>query len=77
MFPPRASKDVLTGTALSPTAIYDTKTGAVSLQFSTGGSIVWGSGIVWGSNTLQSNGIVWGSACDANETDSLSLNGEN
>ena len=65
--------DLATGVALSPTAVYDPVTGAVSIVNTTsvvwGGtsvvwgatSVVWGNSVVWGSNTILSNSVVWGS----------------
>ncbi len=56
------NQDVLTGTALSPTAIYDPTTKTVSLTSTPWGtSILWGDSIVWGDSVfVQGGSILWG-----------------
>jgi serine protease AprX len=65
--------DLATGVALSPTAVYNSSTGTVSLintnsvvwgsQSVVWGatSVVWGNSVVWGANTIQGTSVVWGS----------------
>lgn len=65
--------DLATGVALSPTAVYNSANGTVSLvntnsvvwgsQSVVWGStsVVWGNSVVWGANTILSNSVVWGS----------------
>ncbi|MFZ3210712.1 MAG: S8 family peptidase [Terriglobales bacterium] len=59
------------GAALSPTAVYNSKTGAVSLSQTTvsgvsvlwGTSVLWGSSVVWGTNVFVSgSSVLWGSS---------------
>jgi serine protease AprX len=66
--------DVASGMALSPTAVFNSKTGVVTIKNTSatgfGGtsvvwgstSVVWGNSVVWGANTIVSNSVVWGSA---------------
>jgi len=65
--------DLATGVALSPTAVYNSSNGTVSLINTNSvvwgstsvvwgaTSVVWGNSVVWGANTIQSNSVVWGS----------------
>jgi serine protease AprX len=46
------------GAALSPTAVYNSSTGTVTL--SNGNTIVPASAVVWGSSILWGAGVVWG-----------------
>jgi serine protease AprX len=70
-----ASSDLATGSALSPTAVYDSTQNAVYLVTDAGStwgtSIVWGSSIVWGTNVfVNGTSIVWGdSVCWGTSTD--------
>jgi serine protease AprX len=53
-----------TGSARSPSAVYNSSTNTVSLVLGTnivwGSNIVWGTNIVWGSNIVWGTNIVWG-----------------
>jgi serine protease AprX len=59
-----ASNDVANGLALSPTAVYNSSTGTVSLVNTSLGttSVLWGSSIIWGTSVLWGNSIIWGSS---------------
>jgi serine protease AprX len=46
------------GAALSPTAVYNSQSGAVSLVY--GNSTVAGSSVVWGTTGLWATSVVWG-----------------
>lgn len=69
------------GSALSPTAVYNAQTGAVSLMYGNstvapisvvwGSSVVWGPSVVWGSSVVNGISVVWGSSLPWN-TNSLS-----
>ncbi|SRR5579871_870698 len=65
--------DLATGVALSPTASYNSLTGAVTIGNTAlsviwggksvvwgGTSVLWGNSVVWGGNALQANSVVWG-----------------
>jgi serine protease AprX len=64
--------DVTSGSAVSPTAVYNPSTGQATLSTSGpasygtsitwGSSIVWGNSIVWGSNSILNDTIIWGSS---------------
>jgi serine protease AprX len=59
--------DVASGTALSPTASYDSTTGNTSVVIAPGSvwqnAIIWGTGIVWGSNLIvNGTALIWGTA---------------
>jgi len=70
------STDVANGLALSPTAVYNSKTGTISIVNTTlgtgsalygtsvvwGNSVLWGTSVVWGNCTLLANSVVWGSS---------------
>ncbi len=47
-----------TASALSPSAVYNPLTGAVSIV--NGSSVVWGTSVVWGSSVVWGNSVVWG-----------------
>ena len=70
-----ASSDLATGSALSPTAVYDTTQNAVYLVTDAGStwgtSIVWGDSVVWGTSVfVNGTSIVWGdSVCWGTSTD--------
>jgi serine protease AprX len=53
-----ASTDVANGGAASPTAVYDSTSGQVTLVNST--SVTYGNVIIWGNTSLWANSIVWG-----------------
>jgi serine protease AprX len=65
--------DLAAGVALSPTAVYNSSNGTVSLMNTTSvvwgstsvvwgaTSVVWGNSVVWGANTIQGTSVVWGS----------------
>ena len=65
--------DLATGIALSPTAVYNSSNGTVSLINTNSvvwgsqsvvwgaSSVVWGNSVVWGANTIQGTSVVWGS----------------
>ena len=65
--------DVASGVALSPTAVYNSSNGTVSLINTNSvvwgstsvvwgaTSVVWGNSVVWGANTIQGTSVVWGS----------------
>jgi serine protease AprX len=56
------STDLATGLALSPTAVFNSSNGTVSIVNTTPDSVFSGSSIVWGANsTLFGTSIVWGS----------------
>jgi serine protease AprX len=46
------------GSAVSPSAVYNSSTGTVSLV--NGSSVVWGTSVVWGSSVVWGNSVVWG-----------------
>jgi serine protease AprX len=55
-----------TGTALSPSAVFDPINQTVSMVFpqgvAWGTGVVWGTGLVWGSNVIvNGTAVVWGS----------------
>jgi serine protease AprX len=64
--------DLATGTALSPTAVFNSTTGTVTIVNTSntnfngvsvvwgGTSVVWGNSVVWGANTVLANSVVWG-----------------
>jgi serine protease AprX len=64
--------DLATGLALSPTAVYNSRTGQVTIANTSsaafGGtsvvwgatSVVWGDSVVWGATAIVSNSVVWG-----------------
>lgn len=64
--------DLANGLALSPTAIYNSRTGLVTIANTSssafGGtsvvwgatSVVWGDSVVWGATTILSDSVVWG-----------------
>jgi serine protease AprX len=64
--------DIVSGSAVSPTAIYNPATGQATLSTSGSGSygtsitwgssIVWGNSIVWGPNSILNDTIIWGSS---------------
>lgn len=55
-----ANGDLAGGSALSPKAVYNSKTGQVSMV--NGTAVVWGSGVVWGDT------VVWGTNVFVNGT---------
>jgi serine protease AprX len=67
-----ANNDLSSGSALSPMAVYNSGSGAVTLSvapntaFSNsvvwGSSVVWGASVVWGSNVVDANSVLWGSS---------------
>jgi serine protease AprX len=48
------------GSALSPTAVYNSKNGVISLVY--GNSSVANSSVVWGSSVVWSSSVVWGAS---------------
>ncbi len=46
------------GSALSPTAAYDSTTGQVYLV--NGSAVVWGNSVVWGTAVVWGNSVIWG-----------------
>src|SRR5713226_8693266 len=46
------------GSALSPTAMYDSTSGTVYLV--NGSSVVWGTSVVWGSSVVWGTSVIWG-----------------
>jgi serine protease AprX len=65
-----ANHDLATGTAMSPTASYDSASGTVYIAYDpsatwqdTDGALkaVWGSTTVWGNSVIDANKAVWGS----------------
>jgi serine protease AprX len=62
-----ASKDLATGTAMSPTAVYNSQTGTVYLSSDPssvwGTSAIWSGPAVWGSSQfLYGNSVMWGAS---------------
>jgi serine protease AprX len=65
------------GSALSPTAVYNSQTGAVSLVYGNatvapisvvwGSSVVWGTSVVWGASVVNGISVVWGSSLPWND----------
>jgi len=57
------------GSALSPTAVYNSSNGTVTLvQGSSvvwGGSVLWGTSVVWGTS-ISGNSVLWGSSVNGN-----------
>jgi serine protease AprX len=65
------------GAALSPSIVYNTSTGVVSLVQGNGtiapGSVVWGTSVVWGSSVVwganvTGSSVVWGSSLPWNNS---------
>ena len=60
------ANDRPTGTALSPTSVYDPGSGIVSLSpdpsSAWGSSVLWGTSVVWGSQVLSGNSVLWGTS---------------
>jgi serine protease AprX len=59
--------DLSTGTALSPTAVYDPASGNTSLVIAPDSvwndAVIWGTAVVWGTNVVvNGNAVVWGTA---------------
>lgn len=60
------------GAALSPTAVYNSQTGVVSLVYGNsnvspysvvwGSSVVWGTSVVWGASEVSGTSVVWGAS---------------
>jgi serine protease AprX len=60
------------GSALSPTAVFNSQNNSVSLVYGNsavasnsvvwGSSVVWGTSVVWGASTVSGTSVVWGSA---------------
>jgi len=59
------------GSALSPTAVYNSSTGTVTLANGNttvaGSSVIWGSSVVWGSSVIwgasvSGSSVIWGSS---------------
>jgi serine protease AprX len=60
------------GVALSPTAVFNSKTGTVTIvntsdSYFAGSSVVWGAtsvvwgySVVWGANEIEGTSVVWG-----------------
>lgn len=59
-----SSTDVANGLALSPTAVYNSSTGTVSLVNTAVGttSVLWGSSVLWGTTVLWGNSLIWGNS---------------
>jgi len=58
------------GSALSPTAVYNSSTGTVTLvdQGSSviwGGSVLWGTSVVWGTS-VSGNSVLWATSANVN-----------
>jgi serine protease AprX len=59
--------DMSTGTALSPTAVYDPASGSTSLVVAPDSvwndAVIWGTAVVWGTNVVvNGSAVVWGTA---------------
>ena len=73
------------GSALSPTAVYNSQTGTVSLAYGNatvapisvvwGSSVVWGTSVVWGASVVNGISVVWGSSLpwNTNTLDAFSV----
>jgi serine protease AprX len=48
------------GSALSPTAVYNSKTNQVYMSY--GSSVVWGSSVTWGANVVWGTAVIWGTS---------------
>ena len=46
------------GSAMSPTAAYDSTTSTVYLV--NGSSVVWGTSVMWGSSVVWGTSVIWG-----------------
>jgi serine protease AprX len=62
-----ASTDIATGSAKSPTAVYDSTTGLVRIETDPkmvwNGSLIWDTGVVWGASVfVNGNSVLWGSS---------------
>ncbi len=62
-----ANNDVAVGSAMSPTVVYNSTTGQVSLVHGAG--VVWGTGVVWGDSVVwgtnvfvNGSAVLWGSS---------------
>ena len=70
-----ANSDPVTGSALSPTAVYDSTQNAVYVVTAAGStwdsSVLWGTSVVWGTNVfVNGTSVVWGgSVCWGTSTD--------
>jgi serine protease AprX len=51
--------DAGAGSAMSPTAVYNSTTGTVNLQFGNG-NLLSGNSILWGSSVLWASSVIWG-----------------
>src|SRR6266478_5485538 len=82
-----ANSDPVTGSALSPTAVYDSTQNAVYVVTAAGStwdsSVLWGTSVVWGTNVFVNGSsvvwgasVVWGTGQVASETSNVIL-GEN
>ena len=52
------------GSALSPSAVYDSSTGTVSLV--NGNSVVWGGSVAWGTSVTWGTSVIWGTNVSGN-----------
>jgi serine protease AprX len=61
-----ASKALANGTALSPTAVYNSSTGSIGIVTDSssvwGTSSVWGVSSVWGNSSVSGTSSVWGTS---------------
>lgn len=58
------NNDAVSGSAQSPSAVYDSKKKTVTMVMPTGvvwgTGVTWGTGIVWGTANVSSTGVCWG-----------------
>ena len=56
--------DLATEPALSPTAVYNSTTGTVSLVNAAnviwGSNVIWGTNVIWGSSVVSAANVIWG-----------------
>jgi serine protease AprX len=66
------STDIASGSAVSPTAVFNPTTHQATLvnngsvsngsSITWGNSIIWGNSIVWGGNAVLNDSIIWGNS---------------
>ena len=74
-----ASNELSSGTALSPTAVYDSNTGNVRLTSDSsstwGASQTWSGPAVWGSSQFTGSSIMWGATTSSGSSIMWGANG--
>lgn len=74
-----ASSELSSGTAMSPTAVYDSNTGNVRLTSDSsavwGASQIWSGPAVWGSSQFTGSSIMWGATTSSGSSIMWGANG--